>query len=68
MDASSGLSWYMAADKAQLAAAEMSLLDGAGPEITVREGFDVDGMEMKLRYIFGMKLIDHRAMYKNVGA
>ena len=68
LDASSGLSWYMAADKAQLAAAEMSLLDGAGPEITVREGFDVDGMEMKLRYIFGMKLIDHRAMYKNVGA
>jgi len=68
LDAASGVSWYMAADKAQLAVGEMALLDGAGPEIFTREGFEIDGMEMKLRYIFGMKLIEHRAMYKNAGA
>jgi hypothetical protein len=68
LDASSTISYYLSADKGQLAAAEMALLDGRGPEIFVREGFEVDGMELKIRYVFGMKLIDHRAMYKNPGA
>lgn len=68
LDASSAVSWYAAAAREQLAAGEMALLDGAGPEMSVREGFEVDGAELKIRYIFGMKLIEHRAMYKNVGA
>lgn len=67
LDAASSVEWYLFADKAQLAAAEMALLDGKGPEIFVRDGFEVDGMELKLRYVFGMKLIDHRAAYQSDG-
>lgn len=67
LDAVSAAAWYMAADKGQIAMAEMAKLDGKGPEIFTREGFDVDGMEVKLRYVFGMKVLDYRGFYKNDG-
>lgn len=65
LDANSVASYYLFADKARRAIAEMSKLDGRGPEIFTREGFDIDGMETKIRYIFGMGLIDWRGAYKN---
>lgn len=68
LDANSVTAWYAFADKAQQAIGEMALLDGKGPEIFTREGFDVDGMEVKLRHHFGMKVIDYRGVYKNPGA
>ena len=33
-----------------------------------REGFEVDGVEIKARHVFGAKAIDWRGMYKNAGA
>lgn len=68
LDANSSTAWYMAVDKAQNQIGEMALIDGQGPEIFVKEGWDVDGMETKIRYNFGMSLVDFRGIYKNVGA
>lgn len=68
LDASSLTAWYLAANAAMQSIAEMAYLDGAaGPEITTREGFDVDGMEVKIRHHFGMKFVDYRGLYKNAG-
>jgi len=33
-----------------------------------REGFEVDGMEIKARLVFGAGWIDYRGAYKNPGA
>lgn len=68
LDAVSTTAWYMAADKSQIQSGEMALIDGQGPEIFVKEGWEVDGMEMKIRYNFGMALVDYRGLYKNAGA
>lgn len=68
LDANSLTAYYLFASKAKRAIAEMSLLDGRGPEIFTREGFDIDGQETKVRYIFGMGLIDWRGAFKNAGA
>jgi hypothetical protein len=68
LDANSSIAYYLMADKAMIDIAEMALLDGKGPEIFTREGFDVDGMELKVRYVFGMKILDWRGLYKQPGA
>jgi phage head maturation protease len=68
LDASSAIAWHLFADSAKLSMAEMALIEGKGPEMFVREGFDVDGMELKIRHTFGMKLVDFRGYYKNPGA
>lgn len=67
LDAASATAWHLFADASKITMAEMALLDGRGPEIFVREGFDVDGMEIKLRHVFGMKIVDFRGYYKNAG-
>jgi hypothetical protein len=36
--------------------------------IETRQGFDVDGVEIKARLDFGAKAIDWRGMQKNVGS
>lgn len=68
LDANSLISYYLFASKSKRAIAEMSLLDGKGPEIFTREGFNVDGYETKVRYVFGMGLVDWRGAYKQPGA
>ncbi len=69
LDANSGVSWYMFADKGKVPMAELARLEGyAGPQISVKEGFEVDGMQLKVRYPFGMKVVDYRGFYKNAGA
>jgi hypothetical protein len=32
------------------------------------QGFEMDGMKIKARLDFAAKAIDHRGLYKNVGA
>ena len=41
---------------------------GEGAYIETRNGFDVDGVEIKCRLDFGAKAIDWRGLYKNPGA
>ena len=68
LDAASATRWYMFADTSMIDMAEMARLDGRGPEISVREGFEVDGMETKIRYVFGMRILDYRGFFTNAGA
>lgn len=67
LDAASATAWYMMANSSTLDMAELARLNGSGPEIFTREGFDVDGMEVKIRYVFGVKVIDYRGFFKNPG-
>jgi hypothetical protein len=69
LDATSALSWYMAADPAQIDTVEYAHLEGQeGVYIETRQGFDVDGIEIKARLDFAAKALDYRGLYKNPGA
>jgi hypothetical protein len=61
--------WYLAADPAEIDGLEYSYLEGYdGAYIETRNGFDVDGVEIKVRLDFGAGWLDHRGWYKNAGA
>lgn len=59
--------WFMIADGGETF--EWGYLDGEGGMITdTREGFEVDGVEVKARLVFGAGWVDYRSVYKNAGA
>lgn len=61
--------WFLAADPAQIDTVEYAFL--AGEEdlfIDEREGFNIDGVEVKARLVFAAKSIDWRGLYRNNGA
>lgn len=61
--------WYVAADPAMIDGLEYAYLEGApGPQIETRQGFEVDGVQMKVRLDFGCGWVDHRSWFKNDGA
>lgn len=66
LDANSAAAWYLFADKSKLDMVEMARIDGQGPKISVREGFDIDGMETKISYDFAMKALDYRGFFKTL--
>jgi predicted outer membrane repeat protein len=69
LDANSTTAWYLAADPMQIDTIEYCYLDGQqGVYIETRNGFEVDGMEIKARLDFAAKSIDYRGLYKNAGA
>jgi len=69
LDANSAASWYLFCDASQIDMIEVGTLDGMrGPRIETRNGFDIDGTEIKASYDIAAKAIDFRGMYKNVGA
>lgn len=69
LDAVSAGAWYLAANPAQIDTIEYAYLEGQqGAYIETRNGFDVDGVEIKCRLDFGAKAIDWRGLYKNNGA
>lgn len=60
--------WYLAADPAQMDGLEYAYLDGEpGPQIESRNGFEVDGVQIKVRMDFGAGFIEHRGWYTNPG-
>ena len=60
--------WYMAADYNQVDTVEYCYLDGnQGVYIETREGFNIDGIEVKARHDFAAKAIDYRGLYKDPG-
>lgn len=60
--------WYVAADPGLIDGLEFAYLEGApGPQLETRAGFEVDGVEYKVRLDFGAGWIDHRGWYR-VGA
>lgn len=69
LDAASTTAWYLAAENALIDTVEYAYLDGAnGPVTETREGFEVDGTEVKCRLDFVAKALDWRGLVKAVGA
>lgn len=64
-----GTSWWFVADYNQVDTVEYAYLAGnEGPYVETRTGFDIDGMETKIRLDFGAAAIDYRGMYQNNAA
>ena len=61
--------WFLAADPAMIDTVEYAYLEGQeGVYTETRNGFEVDGTEVKARHDFTAKAIDWRGLYKNPGA
>jgi hypothetical protein len=61
--------WFMAADPSQIDTIEYCYLEGQqGVYIETRQGFDVDGVEIKARLDFAAAAIDYRGLCKNISA
>lgn len=64
-----GNQWYLFSAPGLVDTFEYAYLEGAPGVFTeTREGFEVDGMEIKARLVFGAAWIDYRGVYKNAGA
>lgn len=61
--------WFLAADPGQIDTVEYAFLDGE-EELFMdqREGFNIDGIEVKARMVFAAKAIDWRGLFRNNGA
>lgn len=61
--------WYIAADPSATEGLEYSYLQGEeGPQTDSRAGFDVDGVEVKVRLDFGAAFLDWRGWYTDEAA
>lgn len=61
--------WYIAADTAEIDGLEFAYLAGApGPQTETRNGFEIDGVQVKVRLDFGGGFVDWRGWYANPGA
>lgn len=68
LDAYSPTAWYVAAETDQIDIIDIARLAGEeGPRVTTKEGFEVDGMQIKIRYDFAAKAQDWRGLFKNAG-
>jgi hypothetical protein len=68
LDAASATAWYLIADPAQVDTIEYCYLEGQqGVYIETKQGFEIDGVEIKARMDFGAAAIDYRGMQKNAG-
>ncbi|WP_055135601.1 prohead protease/major capsid protein fusion protein [Pseudomonas corrugata] len=64
-----GNQWYLFSAPGAVDTFEYAYLEGEQGVFTeTREGFEVDGMEIKARLVFGAGWIDYRGAYKNPGA
>ena len=69
LDANSTTAWYLFASPADIDTLEYAFLEGSdGVSISTRNGFDIDGVEIKASLDFAAKAIDWRGIYKDVGA
>ena len=61
--------WFLIAAPGAIDTLEYAFLEGEGELFTEnRYGFDVDGMEIKARMVFGAHVLEYRSFYKNPGA
>ena len=60
--------WYVVADPAEAASLEWAYLEGQeGPQIESRAGWEIEGVEFKIKMTFGAGFVDHRGWYRNPG-
>ncbi len=65
----SDTAYYGAAAPSTVDTIEYAYLQGhEGVFTESRNGFEVDGVEIKCRHVFGAKAIDHRGLWRNAGA
>ena len=58
--------WFLSCDPSQMDTIEYCYLEGQqGIFIETRQGFDVDGVEIKARLDFAAAAIDYRGLAKN---
>ena len=60
--------WYLAAAPGAIDTLAYAYLNGQGLYTETRNGFDVDGVEVKARLDFAGAAMDFRGLYKNTGA
>ena len=66
LDASSASTWYGAVSSAMHETIEVSYLDGmAAPVLEEKEGWNVDGVEYKVRIDAGVKALAYQSLAKN---
>jgi hypothetical protein len=60
--------WYVVADPARIEGLEFCYLAGTnGPQTESKAGFEVDGVQIKVRLDYGAAFIDHHGWFKNPG-
>lgn len=60
--------WFLAADPSRVDTVEYAYLEGSNGIYTeTRQGFEVDGIEIKARHDFAAKAIDWRGLFRNLG-
>lgn len=65
----SGNEWYAFADPSEAPVIEVGFLNGEQePFLESEQGFEVDGLQWKVRLDYGVAAIDYRGAYKNAGA
>lgn len=64
----SATAWYIATDVNQVEMLKFGYLNGEGLRTETRNGFEVDGVEIKVALDFGAAAWDYRGFYKNPGA
>jgi hypothetical protein len=63
------IAWYLVAEPASIDGIEYAYLSGfAGPQTESRAGFEIDGIQVKVRLDYGCGAIDHRGWYRSPGA
>lgn len=61
--------WFLAADPNLVDTVEYAHLEGqAEPFIDQRAGFEVDGVEVKIRHDFAAKALDYRGLFRNAAS
>ena len=61
--------WYLLASPSAIDTMEVAFLNGQqSPTLEQQQGWNVDGIEYKIRLDFGAWLYEYRGMYKNPGA
>lgn len=69
LDAKSATRWYVVTDPAAFDGLWYAYLEGhQGPQVESRVGWEIDGVEVKVRLDFGVAFVDYRGWYTNAGA
>jgi len=69
LDAYSTTAWYLAAEPSAVDTLIYAHLEGSeGPRVEYRQGWEVEGLELKVVYDVAAAAVDFRGLYKNPGA
>ncbi len=68
LEDASATAWFGAATPGVIDTIEHAYLEGhEGVFTETKQGFEIDGMQVKCRHVFGAKAIDYRGLFKNAG-